>query len=120
MGYKYDYLDKKAYNTRSGSYKFKREYKFIIDNSRNNFDKVLDIAGGSGRFAMPLYDYTENITVVDINTAAIQMLRERNCNINVICGDFTKIELQERYSLILCIEAMGYFKNFEVFFNKIV
>lgn len=119
MDYKYDYLDKKAYNTRSGAYKFGREYKFIIDHGRNNFDRVLDIAGGSGRFAMSLLDHSKSITVVDINKAAIQLLRERNSNINSICGDFVTIDLPEKYSLILCVEAMGYFPDFDDFFSKI-
>jgi len=119
MSYIWDYLDKKSYNNRIGHYKFKREFEFIINNSKNNFEKILDIAGGSGRFAIPLHDYSKKITVLDINKTAIQILKNRDSNINTICGDFIKTEFQETFSLILCIEALGYFQNLEEFFNKI-
>jgi SAM-dependent methyltransferase len=119
MDYQWDYLNKSTYNNRVGYYKFKREFKFILDNSKNRYDHVLDIAGGSGRFAIPLNEYSNNITVLDINPTAIQILKERNSNIKTICSDFAKIEFQEQFTLILCIEALCYFQNWEEFFIKI-
>jgi len=118
MDYNWDYLDPKSYNNRVGQYKFRREFEFIINNAKNNFDKVLDIAGGSGRFALSLRDYSKEITVIDINQTAIQMLRERDKNINAICGEFIKTEIREEFSAIICIEALGYFDNLESFFTK--
>lgn len=118
MGYNWDYLDTKSYNNKVGQYKFRREFDFIINNARDNFETVLDIAGGSGRFALPLRDYSKKITVIDINQTAIQILKERDMSINAICGDFIKTEIQETYSAIICIEALGYFDNLESFFNK--
>ncbi len=119
MSYNWDYLDKKSYNNEIGHYKFRREFNFIISNAKNNFDKILDIAGGSGRFAIPLKDFSKKITVIDINQTAIHILNERDADINTICDDFIKTEFQETFSLILCIEALGYFTNLEEFFNKI-
>ncbi len=119
MDYQWDYLNKSTYNNRVGYYKFKREFTFILDNSKYRYDNVLDIAGGSGRFAIPLNEYSNNITVLDINPTAIQILRERNSYIKTICNDFAKTEFQELFSLILCIEALCYFQNWEEFFIKI-
>lgn len=118
MSYNWDYLDTKSYNNKVGQYKFIREFDFLINNARDNFEKVLDIAVGSGRFALPLRDYSKKITVVDINQTAIQILKERDKNINAICADYIQTEFKETYSTIICIEALGYFDNIETFFNK--
>jgi len=119
MGYNWDYLDKKAYNNKVGHYKFRRQYKFILDYGKTHFDKILDIAGGSGRFALPLLDYSKNITVIDLNPSALQLLRDRDNNIEILNADFTTKKIQDIFSFILCIEAIGYFQNWEVFFNKV-
>ena len=119
MNYNWDILNRKTYNNRTGHYKFWKEYEFITSNSKITYDKILDIAGGSGRFAIPLLDYSSNITVLDINATALQILRERNCNIKTICSDFIKAEIKETFSLIICIEALGNFHNLKDFFNKI-
>ena len=118
MGYNWDYLDAKSYNNKVGRYKFKREFDFIISYAKDNFHKVLDVAGGSGRFALPLREFSRSITVIDINQTAIQLLKERDNNINAICGDFIKTEINDTYSTIICIEALGYFYDLKSFFNK--
>jgi len=119
MGYNWDYLDKKAYNNKVGQYKYKRQFRFIKNNGRNNFDKILDIAGGSGRFAIPLSKFSNKITVLDLNADALQLVRQRESSIDTINGDFLKTEINDTFSLILCIEALGYFQNWEAFFNKV-
>ena len=45
MGYNWDYLDKKAYNNKVGRYKYKRQFKFIVENGR---DKLFNIGYESG------------------------------------------------------------------------
>jgi len=119
MEYIWDYLNGKTYNSRVGHYKFKREFDFIIKNGINNFDKILDIAGGSGRFALPLKKYSTKITVLDINQTALEILKKRDNEVNTICSDFIKSKFQETFSLIICIEAIEYFDNWVEFFNKI-
>ncbi len=110
-GYRWDIYDKEAYNNETGKYKFKREYEFILKNSNLFKGKILDVAGGSGRFALPLQEFTSNITVIDHNELAINLLKLRSSQITSICADFNEIELQESFSLVLCIEAIGYFDN---------
>jgi len=119
MGYNWDYLDKKTYNNRIGKYKFRRQYQFITENGKNSFENILDIAGGSGRFAIPLCEKSEKITVLDLNADALQLLRERKGRIKTIHANFTETEIEGAYSLILCIEALGYFPDAEEFFVKV-
>ncbi len=119
MDYIWDYVEKRAYNNRTGRYKTKVQYQFIIDHCKNKTERILDIAGGAGRFAVPLMDYSKNITVLDINEKAIQILKERKKDIHTICGDFSNTKIPGTYSLILCIEAIPYFKDWNEFFNKI-
>jgi 2-polyprenyl-3-methyl-5-hydroxy-6-metoxy-1,4-benzoquinol methylase len=119
MGYNWDYLDKKAYNNKVGQYKFKREFDFIFNNGKSQLENILDVAGGSGRFAIPLSKHSDQITVLDANSTALQLLSQREPEINTILGDFMKMDIHETFSLILCVEALGYFQNWEEFFNKI-
>lgn len=119
MDYNWDYLDKKAYNNKVGHYKFRSQFKFIKENGEKYLEKILDIAGGSGRLILPLFKFSKNITVLDLNPYALQLLKERESNIKIIHGDFRKIEMNDQYSLILCIEAIGNFQDWESFFNKV-
>jgi SAM-dependent methyltransferase len=119
MTYVWDFQDKNAYNNRSGNYKTEVQLRFILDNLENKTEKILDIAGGAGRFAIPLLEYSKDITVLDINETAIKILNGRNSRISTICGDFIETEIKKTFSLILCIEALGYFKNWEDYFQKI-
>lgn len=119
MGYNWDYLDKKAYNNKVGRYKYKRQFKFIVENGRDNMFNILDVCGGSGRFAIPLFEFTDKITVLDINKDALSLLNERNAKIRLIHTDFKNLDIPESFNLILCIEAMGYFPDLEGFFCKI-
>ncbi len=119
MKYDWDFKDKNAYNNRSGIYKTEVQLHFILNNLHNKTERILDIAGGAGRFAIPLTAYSKDITVLDINETAIKILNERNKDIHTLCGDFMQMDIKKKFSLILCIEALGYFKDWEQYFKKI-
>lgn len=119
MSYHWDYLNPKAYNNRVGFYNFKKVFQFLLTHSEGIHSKILDIAGGSGRFALPLSAYSNDVTVIDINLEAIKLLQSRNQSIKSICGDFIEEELEGNYSLATCMEAMGYFSDLQTFFTKI-
>lgn len=116
--YVWDYTEKRGYNNRTGRYKTKTQYQFIL-NCKGKTERILDIAGGAGRFAVPLLDYSKDITVLDINEKAIELLNERKKEIHTLCGDFSVTEIPGKYSLILCIEALPYFNDWKAFFDKI-
>ena len=119
MQYQWDVSNTKTYNNRVGKYKFRKQFEFIVRNGNNKLDKILDIAGGSGRFALPLYEYSKDINVLDINAEALQILKIRNLNIKTIQGDFIDTQIEDVFSFILCIEALGYFDDLDRFFNKV-
>ncbi|MBD2700702.1 class I SAM-dependent methyltransferase [Spirosoma sp. BT702] len=116
--YNWDYIFSNAYNNRTGRYKSKTQLNFIIKNLNRNALRILDVAGGSGRFAIPLLEYSNDITVIDINQSAIDILKYRNQKISAICGDFLATELNKTYSTIVCIEALCYFSNIQDVISK--
>lgn len=119
MSYLWDFQDKKGYANKSGNYKTKVQLNFILNNLPKKIDSIFDIAGGAGRFAIPLLEHSKDITVLDINETAIRLLNERNKEIKTICGGFIESEINRTFSLVLCIEALGYFKDWDEFFKKI-
>ncbi|GAB3961731.1 hypothetical protein GCM10028805_61280 [Spirosoma harenae] len=119
MGYTWDYLYSTAYNNRTGRYKSRKQLQFILDNLNDNSTDILDVAGGSGRFAIPLLNYSNTITVIDINENAIEILKSRSQKINVVCNDFLNEKFNNKYSSIICIEAVCYFEDIKFFFKKI-
>jgi len=118
MKYVWDLTNKKTYNNRVGHYKFKQQFRFVARYA-DNIKSYLDIAGGSGRFAIPLHQQIPEITVLDINEEALSILKERDRFIEIICDDFMDVPFCQTYPLIICIEALFYFQNWDIFFSKI-
>lgn len=119
LSYQWDHLNPRTYNNRSGHYKFRRELGFILQHGKGHWGSILDIAGGSGRFAVPLLDYSDDITVSDISPAALQLLEHRAPEIATVPGNFTDCSFQRKFSLVLCIEGLGYFPDWKAFFRKV-
>lgn len=119
MDYLWDVSNKMTYNNRTGKYKFRKEYSFIINNVKGNKLNILDICGGSGRFALPLAANNNNkVSVVDINNEAIDILKQHNNKITTYCVDFNEFETKLKYDLIIMIEAIGYFQNKDLVIKK--
>lgn len=106
------------YNSKYGQYKFEKQFSFISKYLKQT-DRVLDIAGGSGRFALPLFSRCQELTVIDISSDALQLILDQNPSIQVISGDFLTAKIQSSYSLIICIEALGHFQDYDKFFEKV-
>lgn len=56
MNYNWDVSDPLAYNNKMGHYKTKIENDFILKYLTKGCNTILDIGGGSGRFAIPIYN----------------------------------------------------------------
>lgn len=119
MGYNWDYLNKEGYNNNTGRYRSAIQLDFITKNIQNKKYKILDIAGGSGRIAIPLLNYSNDITVADIDEHALQILDERKLGIHTVCGDFAQTVFKDKFSLVVCIEGPDYFHDWPALFNKI-
>ena len=105
--YKWDIEN--AYATKSGKYKTKISSNFInrYINTSVQRQKILDIGGGSGRFAIPLSDSGHDVTVIDPNEEALIKLRTRNKKIKLINSSFESVEHCDKYDVILLMEVLG-------------
>jgi ubiquinone/menaquinone biosynthesis C-methylase UbiE len=119
MSYLWDVSNKVTYNNRTGLYKFQKEYSFIKRHLNKQSIKVLDICGGSGRFALPLLNTVDSITVLDINQEAIDILNQKASNIKTYCCDFMNFESNIKFDFVILIEAIGYFDDKELLFENI-
>jgi SAM-dependent methyltransferase len=97
-----------GYANRMGTYKTRVEYEFIREHFLPAPARVLDIAGGSGRFASKLLDDGYDVTVNDIDPPSLKALRER-CLIpgpRTLLGDFLRIDVREQFDCALAIECL--------------
>lgn len=123
MNYLWDISNTRTYNNRTGKYKFLIEFEFI-NKHINNTKEVLDICGGSGRFAFPLCAKVDKIKVVDVNLEALNLLQERSLKdmerkIEIEQIDFINYTSNQHYDLLLLIEALYYFEDKELLFKKV-
>jgi 2-polyprenyl-3-methyl-5-hydroxy-6-metoxy-1,4-benzoquinol methylase len=117
MSYKWDI--EKAYATRSGRYMTVVSTEFINRYIGMEKKNILDIGGGSGRFAIPLADIGHNVTVLEPNSEALDILRKRNKKIELISSTFEEGKITNKFDIILAMEVIGSFSSFEYFLDKI-
>lgn len=118
MTYLWDIENPQGYANRMGRYKTKVEFNFIsIYLNRNK--EILDVGGGSGRFAIPLHQAGHKITIVERNSKAIDILMSRCPEVRYIQGDFKEVELSQKYDLIIAIEVMPEMKDWPCIFQKV-
>ena len=108
---------KTGYATLAGRYKTRIEYDFIQKHASRGL-KILDIGGGSGRFAIPLSE-KNIVTVVDPNPLALSILKQRSSQIETINTKFEDYFTPNKYDLILMMEVLQYFENIPQVFLKI-
>lgn len=118
MSYEWDIEDPKGYNNKMGNYRTKSEFDFIKKYLRKRM-KILDIGGGSGRFAIPLKEKGHDVTVIDKNREAIDILTKRCSEIKYIINEFNYVEIDEEFDLIISIEVLLYIKDWSNIFKKV-
>ena len=118
MAYQWDIDNPRTYNSRMGKYRTKIEFDFICDSLTRQVS-ILDIGGGSGRFAIPLHDAGHDVTVIDKNGEAIELLNGRCPNIRCLVEDFEATRVSQKYDFILSIEVLDYFKDWSSVFRTI-
>jgi SAM-dependent methyltransferase len=103
-----------------GRYKTESEYRFIDKYSRPGL-VVLDIGGGSGRFAIPLHNKGHKVIVIDKNPEALKALHARQPGIRSVNSDFFDLDFDdnEKFDLILAVEMLLYIKDWVGFFEKV-
>ena len=93
--------------TMMGRYRTKTEGRFIDRClQKNSFvTDILDVGGGSGRFAIRLYERGFNVVVIERDILPIHILNKRKEEIGTILADGTKLPVGD--STFDCILAMG-------------
>lgn len=107
--YLWDVDNPRGYGNAMGRYKTARELAFILEYIRGENLAILDVGGGSGRFAVPLANRGHRITVADISEEALKLLRERNvAGISTVHGDFVSHAFGQTFDAVTAIESIQY------------
>jgi 2-polyprenyl-3-methyl-5-hydroxy-6-metoxy-1,4-benzoquinol methylase len=89
-----------------GRYKTKAEMSFLRRHLGKNDLTVLDIGGGSGRFALALAEEGRTVTVVDVSREALSQLTQHNPpNIRTVHRDFLSSDISERFDAVIAMET---------------
>jgi SAM-dependent methyltransferase len=108
--YLWDIDNPEGYANAMGRYKTGRESAFIRASLAATGLRVLDVGGGSGRFAVPLAEAGHHLTVVDVSGEAVDMLRRRrHPNIEALHADFATFDAPSRFDAVIAIESVQYF-----------
>jgi SAM-dependent methyltransferase len=105
--YLWDVNNPRGYGNAMGRYRTAREFAFILEYVRGKNLAILDVGGGSGRFAVSLAKRGHRVTVADISEEALKLLRERNvAGISTMHGDFLSQAFEERFDAVTAIESL--------------
>ncbi len=121
IAYFWDVENPAAYNNRMGHYKTRRESELIQSYITVPGRRILDVGGGSGRFAIPLHEAGHDLRVIDLNAEAIRLLRLRCPQIVSETADFMSWDPQGEgsFDLVLAMEMLLYVKDWPAFFAKV-
>ena len=115
LKYLWDENNPLGYKNRMGLYKTKRELEFIKSCLPNHKLEILDIGGGSGRFALPLSQLNHDVTIIDISNDAIELAKQKGLMksycINLIDFNGKKYDVALAIELFLVTEPNEVFKN---------
>lgn len=117
-----EYFPDIANSTIMGKYVTKKEQEFInliLEKEYLNNPILLDIGGGSGRFAIPLHSKGLNVIVFDSSANALQLLRNKQRSIPIFRGDGEKLPFKKNtFDVILVIETIEYISNKDNFLEE--
>ncbi len=119
MAYQWDPESPTGYNNKSGQYKYRKEFGFILRHCPPGNTSLLDIAGGAGRMCIPLKNHFNSIHVTDLSAEALELLKKKEPGIKTTAGDFMTLQFNQQYSYVFCIEALGYFEDTAAFLQKV-
>lgn len=111
--------------TAMGQYLTRVEWSFIEQSLREypGIQTILDIGGGSGRFAMPLHEAGYKVVVTEVNPLPLSITRRRVPQLGCILtanGDTTRTLPLRDASLdcVLCIEVFALIDDGDRFFAE--
>ncbi|MFN0155831.1 MAG: class I SAM-dependent methyltransferase [Gaiella sp.] len=110
--YQWDLENTIGYANAMGRYRTELERAFVYSRVRGERLRILDVGGGSGRFAIPLAERGHSVTVVDVSESAIALLDSRGAKgVTAHCGDYMAYDLDGGYDVALGIESIQSFNH---------
>jgi SAM-dependent methyltransferase len=101
--------DPRGYSNRMGRYKTEREWRFIRSHLPGRQLAILDLAGGSGRFAERLSSDGHSVTVVDISRPALAALAQRRLpRVEIVEHDILTLPVERLFDVVIMIEGLVY------------
>jgi 2-polyprenyl-3-methyl-5-hydroxy-6-metoxy-1,4-benzoquinol methylase len=114
--YLWDLDNPNGYGNRIGRYRTQVESNFILAHIGHCPQRILDMGGGSGRFARMLVECGHDVTLVDENPQAVAMAKERGVQRAITC-DILKFS-EGGFDIVVCMEVFQYFKKCDVLVSK--
>lgn len=109
-----------ANSTIMGKYLTNKEQELINSVLEKEYNPLLlDIGGGSGRFAIPLYSNGTNVIVLDSSANALELLKNKQRNIPIFRGDGERLPFKSNtFDVVIVIEAIEHIMNKESFLEE--
>lgn len=116
-----EYFPDIANSTIMGNYLTKKEQELIdaiLEKEQLNDSFLLDIGGGSGRFAIPLSKKI-NVFVLESSANALHILKRKQEDIPICRGDGEKLPFKENiFDFVIVIEVLEHIVNKEDFLEE--
>lgn len=117
-----EYYPDFANSTVMGNYLTKKEEELInaiLEKENLNNSLMLDIGGGSGRFAIPLHLKGKKVIVLDSSANALLSLKNNQNNLPIIRGNGEKLPFKSgTFDIILTIETIEYITDKQAFLEE--
>ncbi|KKH84514.1 hypothetical protein DU80_19820 [Methanosarcina mazei] len=117
-----EYYPDFANSTVMGNYLTKKEEELInaiLEKENLNNSLMLDIGGGSGRFAIPLHLKGKKVIVLDSSANALLSLKNNQNNLPIIRGNGEKLPFKSgTFDIIFVIETIEYITNKQSFLDE--
>ena len=80
--------------------------------------RILDVGCGDGSISLPWAGRAASITLVDLSPSMLRRAREQLAdapkeNVEILEGDFTKIDVGKGYDLVLCLGVLAHMESLE-------
>ena len=110
--YEWDVENPDGYANTMGRYKTRKELAFLSAHLTGDRLDILDVGGGSGRFAIPLADRGHRVTVVDISRDALRLVQARRPQgISTRLGDFLTERFDSAFDAVIGVESVQLFTS---------